>query len=193
MIMCLLFQITLFATSSYVLKEYLVYLAETRHPDILYEKVNWKFFLCQNYSGGWTTPAGPYPRQEIIQGYFPRANWFSSSAYFFNTITRCAQIIEWISNILKPSSLISLWLAEIVWFYIISFPNKVINQLVDFFNMVFRYWDQRCFAQKFRDNKTKKTLYNLNTIWIRVRPLPFQLFKVPWIDLQLAFSVAGVS
>ena len=119
-------------------------------------------FLCQNYSGGWTTPAGPYPRQEIIQGYFPRANWFSSSAYFFNTITRCPQIIEWISNILKPSSLISLWLAQIVWFYIISFPNKVINQLVDFFNLVFRYWDQRCFAQKFRDNKTQKTLYNLN-------------------------------
>ena len=45
--MCLLFQITLFATSSYVLKEYLVYLAETRHPDILYKKVNWKFFCIK--------------------------------------------------------------------------------------------------------------------------------------------------
>ena len=32
---------------SYVLKEYLVYLAETRHPDILYEKVNWKFFCVK--------------------------------------------------------------------------------------------------------------------------------------------------
>ena len=174
------------------MKEYFLYLAETGHPEILYKKAEGKLevFLYRNYRRGWIYP---HPRQEIIQGYFPRANWFSSSAYFFNTITRCPQIIEWISNILKPSSLISLWLAQIVWFYIISFPNKVINQLVDFFNIVFRYWDQRCFAQKFRDNKTQKTLYNLNTIWIRVRPLPFQLFKVPWIDLQLAFSVAGVS
>ena len=161
MIMCLLFQITLFVTSSYVLKEYLVYLADTRHPDILYEKVNWKFFCIKITVEDELPRPAPTP-DEIIQGYFPRANWFSSSAYFFNTITRCAQIIEWISNILKPSSLISLWLAQIVWFYIISFPNKVINQLVDFFNLVFRYWDQRCFAQKFRDNKTQKTLYNLN-------------------------------
>ena len=75
------------------MKEYFVYLAEIRHQDILYKKPEGKLevFLYRNYSGGWTYP---YPRQEIIQGYFPGASYvFPLLRIFLNTITLCAQII----------------------------------------------------------------------------------------------------
>ena len=78
----------------------------------------------------------------------------------------------------------------------LSFPTKVINQLVDFFNMVFRYWDQRCFAKTFRDNKR---LYNLNFSYQgKASTFPATaVIKVPWIDLkmdsQFAFNLVWVS
>ena len=64
------------------MKEYFVYLAETRHPEILYKKAKGKlgvFFWIEITVEDEHTP---YPRQKIIQGYFPRAMVFLVCVFF---------------------------------------------------------------------------------------------------------------
>ena len=75
MIMCLLFQITWFAASSYE-RIFCLFSRDLRHLDILYKNAEGKLgvFFCIEITV--EDEHTPYPRQEIIQGYFPRAMVF---------------------------------------------------------------------------------------------------------------------
>ena len=75
------------------MKEYFLYLAETRHPDILYKKAEGKLevFLYRNYSEG---RIYPLPRRGNNPGLFSKSYGFPRLRIFFDTITLCAQIIE---------------------------------------------------------------------------------------------------